>query len=265
IHGHFTFSDPNSSIDNNELVELLYDTYWNDINKFLDILDYLAGRYVIIVGNSDEVKVYNDAVGTRSVYYSLTSNLVSSHVNLIADNQKKVMDSLVEQYINLPKISSRTPFENIRSLMPNFSLTFATKQIKRYFPRKENPYTNLDYDKKVTLFDRILKKEIVYYVNNYDNIVHSLTGGFDSRSSLATFKDYFKDIKFFTYTLSKKEISKNTKVSTRYEEDKSIVEQFLPYLPINHTFLYLKDAKKPVEEELKYLLSKNSIVEHGRN
>src|SRR5699024_6835559 len=35
--------------------------------------------------------------------------------------------------------------------------------------------------------------------------------------------------------------------------------------PINHTFLYLKDAKKPVEEELKYLLSKNSIVEHGRN
>src|SRR5699024_2431184 len=88
IHGHFTFSNPDSSIDNDELTELLFATYSNDFNKFLDILDYLAGRYVIIVGNSSEVRIYNDAVGTRSVYYSLSSNLVSSHVNLIADNQE---------------------------------------------------------------------------------------------------------------------------------------------------------------------------------
>src|SRR5699024_869851 len=120
IHGHFTFSNPDSSIDNDELTELLFATYSNDFNKFLDILDYLAGRYVIIVGNSSEVRIYNDAVGTRSVYYSLSSNLVSSHVNLIADNQEKIIDSLVEQFNNLPKISSRTPFEDIRSLMPNF-------------------------------------------------------------------------------------------------------------------------------------------------
>lgn len=265
IHGHFTFSNPDSSIDNDELIELLFTAYSNDFNEFLDLLDYLAGRYVIIVGNSNEVKIYNDAVGTRSVYYSLSSYLVSSHVNLIADNQEKIIDSLVEQYNNLPKISSRTPFEDIRSLMPNFSLSFTTKEMERYFPRKENPYINLNHEEKVTLFDRILKKEINYYMNNYSNVVHSLTGGFDSRSSLATCKDYLQDIKFFTYTLSKEDVAKNSKVSTRYEEDKSIVEQFISFLPINHTFLYLKDIKKPVEKDLNYLLSKNSIVQHGRN
>lgn len=265
IHGHFTLSNPDRNLDNDELIELLYSTYFNDYNEFLDTLDYLAGRYVIIAGNSTDVNIYNDAVGTRSVYYSLTSSLVSSHVNLISDNQEKTIDPLVEQYNNLPKISSRTPFENIKSLMPNFTLSFRTKEMNRYFPRKENPYKQLNNEEKVILFDRIIKKQMDYYMNNYSNVVHSLTGGFDSRSSLATCKNYLQDIKFFTYTLSEKDVAKNSKVSTRYEEDKMIVEQFISFLPINHTFLYLKDVKKPVDDDLNFLLAKNSIVQHGRN
>lgn len=265
IHGHFTYTKVGYSLNNDELLEELLTNYFGNYSQFLDIIDYLAGRYIIAIGDKEEVNIYNDAAGTRSVYYSLTDNLVSSHVFLLSENQENIVDELVKKYRNLPKISTKTPFGNIKSLLPNFSYSLKSKNYQRYFPRIENPFTEMKNEEKVKLFDSIIKKQIDYYMANYNNIIHSLTGGFDSRASLSICKNYLQEISFFTYTLSKQNIDKNSKISKRYEEDKSIVEQFISYLPVNHTFLYLKDVKKPLDENIKNLLSKNSIVEHGQN
>jgi len=264
VHGHFTYVNPDNVVGNKQLVELLFDSFFNNHTYFLNLLDYLAGRYVIIAGDKSEVNFYNDAAGTRSIYYSLTSSLVSSHANFIADNEETSQDNLVKGYRNLPKISTKTPFENIKSLLPNFTYELKGKSSKRFFPREENKFIKMKHEDKLALFENITKLQLKYYTENYKSIFHSITGGYDSRVSIALSKDYFDHMKFFTYTISRNKIKKTNNFFTRYEEDKAIVEQLISYLPINHSFLYLRDDKKKMSTELESVISKNTLVEHGR-
>lgn len=47
-------------------------------DQFHKRLNLLAGRYAIVLRIGEEVRVYNDTLGTRSVYYSLQSEIVWS-------------------------------------------------------------------------------------------------------------------------------------------------------------------------------------------
>lgn len=123
----------------------------------------------------------------------------------------------------------------------------------------------MKHEDKLALFENITKLQLKYYTENYKNIFHSITGGYDSRVSIALSKDYFDHMKFFTYTISRNKIRKTNNFFTRYEEDRAIVEQLISYLPINHSFLYLRDDKKIISTELESVLSKNTLVEHGRS
>lgn len=264
IYGHYTYAHPEHSFSNQKLIEILFEKYFVDYSEFLNMLDYLGGRYVIIVGDGHNINFYNDAAGTRSIYYSLDNDIVSSHVKLIADNQETSKDNLVAQFKNLPKISTRTPYDNVNGLLPNHTLELNKKEIKRYFPREANPFTHLSTNEKVVLFEKIIRKQLNYYFDNYPNIVHSITGGYDSRLSFAISKEHFDRIRFFTYTLSQQKVKKKNNFSTRYEEDKILVNQLIEHLPIDHTFFYLSDNKKQVSDELNHILASNTIVEHGR-
>lgn len=264
IHGHYTYVNPHEKIENSLIAKKLLKNYVNDYEKFLDLLEYLAGRYVVIVGDFENTYFYQDAVGSRSVYYSLTEAIAASHVNLIAANHESEFDNLVKKYPNLPKVSVRTPYENIRSMLPNFKLDFHKRELKRFFPRAENPFKKKTDPEKVSLVDSMFKSQIDFYVGTFQNTVHSITGGIDSRASLAATKDYFDKIDYFTYTLSKSKVSKKSKFSRRYEEDKILVKQLIGYLPLKHSFLYIRDNDLKLTKELENNLDRNTVVKHGR-
>src|SRR5699024_11254358 len=47
VHGHFTYVNPDNLVDNKQLVELLFDSFFNYYTNFLNFLYYLVIIYVI--------------------------------------------------------------------------------------------------------------------------------------------------------------------------------------------------------------------------
>src|SRR5699024_10379480 len=83
IHGEFIHICIDNQYTNQGLIERLFDSYLSDYNYFLELLDIIAGRFVIIVGDLNDVKVYPDASNSRSNYYTTDKNSVASHVFLL--------------------------------------------------------------------------------------------------------------------------------------------------------------------------------------
>jgi len=262
IHGHFIYVGEEIST-NLDLLSHLLDAYWNEFESFLEILDFIGGRYAVIIGNKDHVEIFQDTAGTRSVYFSTDNNVLSSHVHLLTDNFECHNDKLVEKYEAFKNFSTFTPFENIKSMVPNFSLNFYTKDIKRFFPRKDNKYKDLSENEKFEIIETCWSKQFNYFINEFDSILHSISGGFDSRVSLALSRNFIDEIQFFTYTLSKKNINSNKRFQKTLDTDKLIVNTILKDIPLKHDFLYFADEKLPLSYKQKDVLLKNTINQHG--
>ena len=82
LRGHWAdLNVANSS--NSDVARSLLFTAGVSSEEFHRRLNFLAGRYVIVLRVGGEVRVYNDTLGTRSVYYSLQSGIVCSHLRLL--------------------------------------------------------------------------------------------------------------------------------------------------------------------------------------
>src|SRR5699024_4330771 len=90
--------------------------------------------------------------------------------------------------------------ENIKSMIPNHSFNFTTKEIRRFFPRENNIFTSYSEDEKFRLIERFWKEQLSYYFSKYENFIFSITGGGDSRFSLALLREHLDKVQFFTYS-----------------------------------------------------------------
>lgn len=266
LHGHFAYISPETFevLDKDSLLEDLLQNYYNDYNNFLDMLDYLGGRYCLLIGNSSDYEVFQDASGARSFYYALDNDIVASHANLIKDNIKTRPYSF-GQKTTYPRFSfHNSPFENVKALLPNFKYTHSKKDITRFFPRSNNRYNHLKDNIKVNTVEKLWKAQLKYYKNEYKNLLISITGGNDSRISLALSRQYKEELKYFTYCKNPENINKSIKRETVNEKDRIIVEKILENIKLNHTFVYYDDNELEINQKLNYTLSKNSIAKHGR-
>lgn len=102
---------------------------------FLDLLDQLTGRFVAIVFDTHGPKVYQDATGTRTVFWS--RDVVASHSGL-ATGDRRDRSSEVERLwrdVNASTNSVRylpglaNPYKDVRPLTPNTVLNFATARL----------------------------------------------------------------------------------------------------------------------------------------
>jgi len=152
----------------------------------------------------------------------------------------------------------KTPFVDIKSLLPNHMLDTNKKSITRFYPRQENRYTNMDENEKFDLLDRFLDEQLKYYFSKFKNIITSITGGGDSRFVLAILKEYLDKVEFFTY--STKSVADNTSYEGQIlTYDLIIVNQILEYIKLNHKFIYYKENRIAIEDKIRNLISKNSI------
>src|SRR5699024_11165918 len=173
--------------------------YVSNKETFLDTLDFIGGRYVVIVGTENNAEIYTDATAMRSVYYANDYDLVASHFNLLKDLIPTNPLELGMKYATVSFTYDKSSAENINILMTNFKLNFNDKKITRFFPRQNNKYKEMPIEDKYLLFEKLWKDQINYCINTYDDIAFSLTGGNDSRISLAMLKDHKDKIRMFTY------------------------------------------------------------------
>lgn len=257
IHGHHTYLGE----EDTNFLEKLFADYKTDYNTFLDKLDLIAGRYVIIIYDGDNLKIYPDATASRTTYYSLKSNIISSHVHLINDVIPHHFNDDTDK-LNLLGITwDLSPYEDIKSIIPNMYVNITTSEKVRFFPRKYNKYKNYSLQSKLKFMEISWEKLLNYYISNYKQTVLSLTGGEDSRFSLAMSKKFLPEIELFTYTVEEGVDFDNELFKRVTSMDKKIVDQILSDIHLNHQYIYF-DNKRPLYEELRTTLEKNRIVNH---
>lgn len=259
IHGHFAHVGINDEYESNELLKNLLYQYKGNYTQYLETLDFIGGRYVIIIGDEEHVNIYPDAGHTRSVYVAMTKNIVASHVHLINDQLKEEKSNISYALSNA---LLKTPYKNIQSLIPNHVFNMYEKEYTRFFPREENRYKKLDENERLELFERFWKKQLEYYFSKYDNFVLSLSGGGDSRFSLALLREHLDEVQVFTYANTDGQDDTNA-TSKMLSLDNTIVKQMLHDIRLNHQFFYFDKKNMQLTKEQNNIVNKNTISRHS--
>jgi len=85
IHGNFVHIGSETNLSSSELVDYLLIQFNSNYEEFLNTLDFIGGRYAIIIGDRDKVEIFNDASAMRSVFYALDHNIATSHYYLMKE------------------------------------------------------------------------------------------------------------------------------------------------------------------------------------
>lgn len=266
IHGHFVHVGLERNIDNKELPEVLLKTYSDDYEEFLSIIDFIGGRFVIIIGDENNTEVFQDATGARSTYYMMNKDVIASHLCLISDNFNCIDNYLSSVVPPLQNSFMTTKYENVRSLVPNFKLHIQSKNVERFFPRGQNRYLEFTEKERIDMVEVLWKKQLSFYINEYDNVLLSLTGGNDSRVSLAMVNELKEKLLFFTYSPSSTSYNPENKSHLILDKDRIIVEKILQDIKLNHQFIHYDESLEEniLSGDMLNILNKNTTQEHSR-
>lgn len=226
----------------------LIDKHNEGKDAFHDYLGFLNGRFVLIISNNDDTTLYTDATSMKPVFY-YDNWLFASHEILIQDILKN--DPNRELKIrNLPmkNFLDYTNTIGVYRFNPNLYFSMREQKFHRFFPRHE--FTPRTLDEVIDNTEHFYQPQLDWLDNHYESISLSLTGGFDSKLSLALVKPLIHKVETFTYMHKFKEgdtydtLNKGKRI---YYKDKVIVDNLVYNFHLNHRYFYFADYNPPEE------------------
>lgn len=227
---------------------------------FLDQLDLLGGRHVVLLGNAEGFSLYQDATGMRSVYFSPEASLVGSHVHLLnglVPHRRRTPAQGLRGFI---RAWDRTPYAGIHGMLPNHRLSVPRFMVERFFPRAVNANSHRSLEDRIAKFRRLWERQWASLSQHGFDTVMSVTGGNDSRTSLALLADHADSFKTFTYT-APPEVESEWADSVRLDE--KIVRDITACISLDHRFLVTPPGRQLDDPELQALVSRNTVGRHG--
>jgi hypothetical protein len=205
------------------------------INKVSDSLKTLSGRFVLIINCPQGIWLFHDACALRQVQYCTDEHgavWCATQAETLAESFGFDYDEDILSYRNTSAvyqtnkeefwlINDRSPYREIRNLLPNHYLDLRQGKAIRYWPVPDC-IGSFSADKGIELSKLILQNSIAATAMRFD-LKMGISAGCDSRKSLAAAKNVKDKIYFFTHT---------PQVSN--EADMEIPEKLLPKLGIVH-------------------------------
>lgn len=197
--------------DENQILKVCADAFEENKSKFFNELNKITGVFIILIFNESNVLAVQDSTGIMPLFYCEDQGNVffSSHSQLIADICKFNIDPEIEKLVNskfyligirhLPGIKS--PFNKIKALTANTYLESYPFKVERFFPTN---HPNRYLENKLEVICEVLKNSM-RLVSEKFNASISLTGGTDSKMTLAAAKDVYGDYKYFSFTSNEAE------------------------------------------------------------
>ena len=180
----------------------------SNCDTFFELTYDFGGRWILIVNDAKEIRLFNDATGLRQVFYTethFTKDLwCASQPSIIAQLLSLKMDKDAVDFINSYEFRKNkefrfpcdsSPYKEIKHLLPNHYLNLETGLCKRYWPNK--PFQNLPLEEGLEKSSKILKALMKSASNRFDLAV-GLTAGLDSRLVLAASKEISNKISYIT-------------------------------------------------------------------
>jgi len=178
---------------------------YRDIKSIIEKTNFLAGRFIIFLGDSDGLKyALSDPITTIPINYTFVNNkyIIASHSHFIAD---KLGYEPSEEALNIKKGSSEqqqplpynlTMYDEIKILIPNHFLDIQAKKAVRFFPT--TPIKRVSFDEAVETTIKLSKNIIDGYFNTR-KISLPITAGIDSRTVLALMRDHIQKVEMYTF------------------------------------------------------------------
>lgn len=268
IRGHWA-SGSEDGKDDSSARRFLY-LAQESIALFEDELDYMCGRYLIVLHLHGNTWIYNDAIGNRTVYYAADQSVAASHLNLL--NQVSPHELLSHSLENAGVAKYQwaadlTPYKNVRHVLPNHKLNWDERETVRFYPREANPFYEWDSESKYAEIERVWRAVQAQYFDRYSRIAFSISGGVDSRAVLAMAKPYWGRIVGYTYGLAKRGeglAQRGTFFGRTMENDESIVRQMLSSCDFKDHIHFNMESLEKVDGQLEHLLENNTVGNHGK-
>ena len=223
-----------------------------------------AGRYVLVYKDETCLKLVQDALSLREVYYSTKQNLIvcGSQPNLIATySAPKLTTTKNPDVIAFLKnhmrsvrngclwVGDGTYYDQIKHLLPNYCLDLRSLSVQRYWPNTE--LKTLDLDETVKRACSFLQA-MMRAVTHRHSVMMAVTAGTDSRTLLAASRELTDKIYFF---INNQGNSINKRADLR-------IPQML-FSSINVPF-HVHDVPADVDAEFKEVFLKNTFFASER-
>jgi len=199
--------DPqNPHSDNTDILESLITEFYRGRDLF-EIVHPLGGRWVLIVNNGQQTKLFGDATGLRQVFYSHSS--ISSEIwcasqpGHIANVLGLKMDPLAIEFIEWFQEESSeswwpgnsSPYSEISRLLPNHYLDLKTWDVQRFWPQEslETRPLRASVDRVATTLT-----DMINSAANRFSLAMAMSAGWDSRLMLAASRPVAKNLTYYT-------------------------------------------------------------------
>lgn len=163
-------------------------------------VDQLVGRFVVISGTDlHDLGLQTDAIAMRAVFYTFASDgrlIAGTHAKLVADAALGYPASVAPKPFALGYPGMTTPYPGVLRLPANVELMLADGRLRRFFPLEKIQPTTIE-DAWAVAFDRAAT--VVGEWARRRPVLVSLTGGLDSRTTLAAARKHWSQLTFFTY------------------------------------------------------------------
>lgn len=155
-----------------------------------------CGRYVVIVRQGDDIRLYPDAVGQRSCVYG--GGWAASQpglIGLMTEIRKGPWeDVFLSHRRGLSWPGTVTPYEGIRMLRPNHYLDLVTMRSVRFWPKE--PVRRRDVREAAENVVRLIAAGMANAHKRY-KLHLALTAGHDSRVIFTSSREIHEDMRFF--------------------------------------------------------------------
>ena len=265
IRGHWALTSP--GCEDRPAARCLLEAAQSSMDEFHEQLEYLSGRYIIVLHLAGHTYVYNDTLGARTVFYCEKDRLVASHLHLMEEVGACEKYDFSGDIREVQWAADFTPLKGVFNLLPNFFLQIPEFKVSRFYPREENRFWGVDREEKYREIERIWRSSQKTYFTAYPNIAFSISGGIDSRLVLAMAKPYWHKMNGYTYGLPSRGNSRagGTFYRRTMLADDRIVRNILESVRFKeHTFFDVA-KRAEVSSELAGLLRKNTYGEHGQH
>ena len=232
----------------NQLITLTFD-------EILIATTKMAGRYVIISQDKNNLRVFHDASAFRKIYFSSVkgSTICSSSQHVLAkalemeptnDSSKiayyQSVDFKDNHYSN---ILDSTFYDEIKQLLPNHCLSVNSGEVIRYWPHETIP--ELSKAECVKECAGMIKGFLGAVSNRYD-VMMPVTAGYDSRVLLAAARDIKHKIYFYLNDIDE----------VRNSSDITIAQKLLSAFDLE---LHLVQIPDQVDKEFRLAYSENNL------